>query len=84
MLETPENVITVFLYISLIIAFYVHWCFACVYVCVRVSGPLEQELHTDSCELPCGYGEMILGPLEEQPVLLIAEPSLQPPPFFFF
>jgi hypothetical protein len=46
MLETPENVITVFLYISLIIAFYVHWCFACVYVCVRVSGPLELELQT--------------------------------------
>lgn len=31
---------------------------------------------SDSCELPCGYGELNPDPLEEQPVLL-AEPSLQ-------
>jgi hypothetical protein len=24
--------------------FNVHWCFDCMYVCVRVSDPLEQEL----------------------------------------
>lgn len=28
---------------------------------------------TDGCEMPCGPG-----PLKEQPVLLIDEPSLQP------
>jgi hypothetical protein len=33
---------------------------------------------TDSCELPCGFWELNLGPLEEQSVLLTAEPSLQP------
>ena len=33
---------------------------------------------TASCELPCGYGELNLGSLEEQPVFLTAEPSLQP------
>jgi hypothetical protein len=32
---------------------------------------------TDSCELPCGCWELNLGPLEEQPVLLTMEPSLQ-------
>jgi hypothetical protein len=32
---------------------------------------------TDSCEPPCGCLELNLGPLEEQSVLLTAEPSLQ-------
>ena len=30
----------------------------------------------DNCKLPCGYWELNLGPLEEQPVLLTVEPSL--------
>ena len=29
----------------------------------------------DSCELPCGCWELNLEPLEEQPVLLVTEPS---------
>jgi hypothetical protein len=33
---------------------------------------------TDGCEPPRGCWELNLGPLEEQPVLLTAEPSLQP------
>lgn len=33
----------------------------------------------DSCELPCGCSELNPGRLEEQSVLLTAEPSLQPP-----
>jgi hypothetical protein len=37
----------------------------------------------DSCELPCGFWELNLDPLEEQPVLLTAEPSLQLLLFFF-
>ena len=32
----------------------------------------------DSCEPPCGCWELNLCPLEEQPVLLTAEPSLPP------
>ena len=43
---------------------------------MKVSDPLELEL--DSCELPCGYWVLNLEPLEEQSVLLTAEPSLQP------
>jgi hypothetical protein len=33
---------------------------------------------TDGCEPPGGYWELNSGPLKEQPVLLTAEPSLQP------
>jgi hypothetical protein len=37
------------------------------------------------CEPPCGCWDLNLGPLEEQSVLLPAEPSHQPQyPFFFF
>jgi len=38
---------------------------------------------TDGCEPPCGCWELNSGPLEEQPVLLTTEPSLQPLPSFF-
>jgi hypothetical protein len=34
------------------------------------------------CELPCGYWGMNPGPLEEQPIFLTAEPSLQPLKYF--
>lgn len=33
---------------------------------------------TDDCEPPCGFWEQNPGPLQEQQVLLNAEPSLQP------
>jgi hypothetical protein len=33
---------------------------------------------TDGCEPPCSCWELNSGPLEEQSVLLTAEPSLQP------
>jgi len=39
----------------------------------RASDPI-----TDGCEPPCGCWELNSGPLEEQSVLLTAEPSLQP------
>ncbi|EDM00356.1 rCG35761, isoform CRA_a [Rattus norvegicus] len=37
----------------------------------------EQGLLTDGCEPPCGCWELNSGPLEEQSVLLTAEPSLR-------
>ena len=37
------------------------------------------DLTIDGYESPRGYWELNSGPLEEQPVLLTAEPSLQPP-----
>ena len=33
----------------------------------------------DGCEQPCGCWELNSGPLEEQPALLTADPSLQLP-----
>jgi len=39
----------------------------------RASDPI-----TDGCEPPCGCWDLNSGPLEEQSVLLTAEPSLQP------
>jgi E3 ubiquitin-protein ligase NEDD4 len=30
---------------------------------------------TDSCELPCGCWELIMGPMEERPVLLTDDQS---------
>jgi hypothetical protein len=35
------------------------------------------DLITDGCEPPCGHRELNSGPLEEQSILLISEPSLQ-------
>jgi hypothetical protein len=40
---------------------YVHWCFACMCVCVKVSDLGA----TDRCELPCGCWDLNLGPLKE-------------------
>ena len=36
------------------------------------------DLITDGCEPPCGCWELNSGPLEEEAMLLTAEPSLQP------
>lgn len=47
------------------------FCFACIYVCIRVLNPLEMGLQTT-----VRYWKMNPGLLEEQPLLLIAEPSL--------
>lgn len=50
-----------------------------MYVCVKVSHPLALELQTVvSCHV-----DLNMGPLEEQPVLLTMEPSLQPQEVIF-
>jgi hypothetical protein len=41
----------------------------------------SSDLITDGCEPPCGCWELNSGPVEEQPVLLTAEPSPQPTAF---
>ena len=45
----------------------------------KVSDP-----HKVGCEPPHGCWELNSGPLEEQPVLLTAKPSLPPQPFSFY
>jgi len=44
----------------------------------RASDPI-----TNDCEPPCGCWELNSGPLEEQSMLLTAEPSLQPQVLLF-
>jgi hypothetical protein len=39
---------------------------------------MESDIVMDGCEPPCGCWELNSGPLEEQSVLLTAEPLLQP------
>jgi hypothetical protein len=56
-------------------------CISVLPACVSVRFPGTRI--TDSCELLRGCWELNLGPLEEQSVLLTAEPSLQPPNFYF-
>ena len=70
--------------------------FVCLFVCLMYMSALsahipcmpEEGIRSDGCEPPCGCWELNSGPLEEQPVLLTAKPSLQPPNFshneFFF
>jgi hypothetical protein len=58
-------------------------------VCARCPQRLEEGIGspgtrvTDGCEPECGCSEMNQWPLEGQPVLLTAEPSLQPLRFNF-
>lgn len=53
---------------------------ACAPACQeRASDPV-----TDGCEPPCGCWELNSETLEEQPVLLTAEPSLQPQDILHF
>ena len=49
---------------------------ACMSLCKGIRSPGTGV--TDTCVLLCGYWELNPGPLEDQPVLLTAEPSLQP------
>jgi hypothetical protein len=50
----------------------------CLHVCLREGVGSPGTGVTDSCELPSGCWELNLGPLGEQPVLLVTEPSFQP------
>ena len=51
------------------------------YICSVLTACQKRvpDLVTDGCEPPCGCWEMNSGSLEEQPVLLTSETSLQPP-----
>jgi hypothetical protein len=46
--------------------------------CPQTHQKRALDFITDGCEPPCGCWELNLGRLEEQSVLLTAEPSLQP------
>ena len=57
----------------------------CIYLysILPVGQKRAPDLIIGGCEPPCGCWELNSGPLEEQPVLLTAEPSLQPNPVNF-
>ncbi|KAM7323220.1 hypothetical protein ACRRTK_017326 [Alexandromys fortis] len=50
----------------------------CFVACMSEHQKWSLDLITDGCEPPCGYWELNSESLEEQPVLLTTEPSLQP------
>ena len=50
----------------------------CLHVCLCEDVRYPGTGVTDSCELPCGCWELNPGALEEQPVILATELSLQP------
>jgi hypothetical protein len=54
----------------------------CLHVCLFEGVIFPGTGVIDSCEQPCGCWDLNLGPLEEQPVLLTAKSSLQPPTIF--
>ena len=56
-------------------------CSICMYTCMPETVP---DPITDGCEAACGCWELNSGPLKELPVLLTAEPSLQPHNFELF
>jgi hypothetical protein len=53
----------------------------CIWIlcsCLQTHQKRASDPITDGCEPPCGCWELNSGPLEEQSMLLPAEPSLQP------
>ena len=52
-------------------------CLSAVYMCEREGVRSPGTGVIDSCDLLCGCWELNSGPLEELPMLLTTEPSLQ-------
>jgi hypothetical protein len=65
-------------YIFLELPYYFRLLLFCMHVCLHEGVRSPGAGATVSCELPCGCWELNLGPLQEEPVLLTAEPSFQP------
>ena len=51
--------------------------------CLQTLQKMASDFVTDCCEPQCGCWDLNSGPLEEQSVLLTAEPSHQPPRTLF-
>jgi hypothetical protein len=71
--EHSYNKINNFLTIIFILCTLVLWLHVCL--CEGVRSP--ETGATETCELACGCWKLNPGPLEEQPVLLTPETSLQ-------
>jgi hypothetical protein len=61
------------------VCLFVYLSIICVCTVVFRHSRREHQIFVmDGCELPCGCRDLNSGPLEEQSVLLTAEPSHQP------
>jgi hypothetical protein len=58
---------------------FIYYVYSVLYACMPVNQKRALDPVIDVCEPPCGCWELNSEPLEEQSVLLTAEPSLQPP-----
>ena len=73
----------VFFNLKKIFILYVHFIYLFIMytiflpVCLPAGQKRASDFISDGCEPPCGCWELNSGPLEEQAMLLIAEPSLQ-------
>ena len=74
---------TLFKNIYLFICLFIYYVYNILSVCLPAGQKRAPDLIIDGCEPPCGCWELNSGPLEEQSVLLTAEPSLQPLRKFF-
>ena len=75
---SPER-IELFFFLKTYLFFYVY---SILSTCMPARQKRTPNLITDGCEPPCGCWELDSGPLEEQPVLLTSEQSLQLPVCF--
>ena len=57
---------------------FIYYVYNILPACMPAGQKRAPDLIIDGCEPPCGCWEMNSWPLEEQPVLLTAEPSHQP------
>ena len=57
---------------------FIYYVYSVLPACMLTSQKRALDLIIDGCESSCGCWELNSGPLEEQPVRLTSEPSLQP------
>ena len=71
-IDVPAPLVSAFRLFLFLKDFFKKICF------IYVNTLSQSDPITEGCKPPCGCWELNSGPLEEQPVLLTAEPSLQP------
>ena len=62
---------------------FIYYVYSILPACAPAPQKRALDLIIDGCEPPCGCWKLNSGPLEEESVLLTAEPSLQPLFFVF-
>jgi hypothetical protein len=78
---TPRGFVLLLFYFVFKDVFILYICLHCL--CLQTHPKRASDSITDGFEPPCGCWVLNSGSLEEQSVLLAAEPSLQPLVFVF-